>query len=153
MSDLEFEQNVGIDPQSQMYVIKHGDAITTLGWEVVADRIERMALNLVFEDFKVPASGTREAYDTMMNLQLALKQRYERTGEKAIYDLTPDLLGLEGHRVEVVDHEGDQPRRFIVGRSTGWAPIHLEIKTTRSTGGDGARREYHSVVDLGMTNR
>jgi hypothetical protein len=28
--------------------------------------------------------------------------------------------------------------RFIVGKSTGWAPIHLEIKTRRSTGGAAA---------------
>lgn len=147
------EDNVGIDPQSELYVIKRGDTISTWGWDVVKDRSERMALNLVIEDFEAPATGTREAWDTMQNLMDALKVQYDETGEKAIFDLTMDLVGLEGHRVEVVDREGDAPRRFIVGRSTGWAPVHLEIKTTRSMGGEGARREYHSVRDLGPSNR
>lgn len=62
--------------------------------------------------------------------------------------LLPQLTGLEGWRVEVVDHDG-QRRRFIVGRSTGWRPIHLEIKTRRSLGGWGAdSRGYLSVRKL-----
>lgn len=147
------EQNVGIDPQSRLYVIKNDDTISTWGWDVVKDRTERMALNLMVEDYEAPATGTREAWDAMQNLSDALEAKFEATGEKAVFDLTMDLMGLEGHRVEVVDEEGDPPRRFIVGRSTGWAPIHLEIKTTRSMGGEGARREYHSVRDLGPSNR
>ena len=58
---------------------------------------------------------------------------------------TAQLKGLEGWRVEVVDAEGCKPRRFIVGKSTGWRPVHLEIKTYRSTGGFSARDRYHSV--------
>jgi hypothetical protein len=150
---LNIEDNVGIDPQSELYVIKTGNGFSTWGWNVVKDRCERMALNLVIEDFVAPATGTREAWDTHQNLLGALKKRYDDTGEKTVFDLTMDLMGLEGHRVEVVDHEGDAPRRFIVGRSTGWSPVHLEIKTIRSTGGEPARREYHSVRDLGLTNR
>ena len=49
-------------------------------------------------------------------------------------ELTPALVGLEGKRVEVVDKYGET-RRFIVGKSTGWMPCHLEIKTVRSSGG------------------
>ena len=59
-------------------------------------------------------------------------------------ELSPQLEGLEGWRVEVVDKHGET-RRFIVGRSTGWKPIHLEVKTRRSLGGGGANREYTSV--------
>ncbi len=62
--------------------------------------------------------------------------------------LTPQLSGLEGHRVEATTNEGET-RRFIVGKSTGWAPIHLEIKTSRSHGGGGADRSYKSVRSLG----
>jgi hypothetical protein len=149
----ELERNVGIDPQTKLYIIKHAEGMSTLGWYVCKDRTERMALNLGMTDFTAPATGTREAYDMMLTLQEALKLKFERTGEKACYDLSPQLLGIEGHRVEVVDHEGEAPRRFIVGKSTGWAPCHLEIKTTRSTGGHPARLEYHSVKDLGMTSR
>lgn len=62
-------------------------------------------------------------------------------------NLTEQLKGLEGWRVEVIDVD-DQKRRFIVGRSTGWKPIHLEIKTRRSLAGDAASTHYKSVVRL-----
>jgi len=61
--------------------------------------------------------------------------------------LTSQLLGLEGWRVEVVDVDGDT-RRFIVGKSTGWRPCHLEVKTRRSYGGDMAATKYESVKRL-----
>lgn len=48
--------------------------------------------------------------------------------------LTPQLNGLEGWRVEVLDKDGHK-RRFIVGRSTGWRPCHLEIARRTSLGG------------------
>jgi len=64
--------------------------------------------------------------------------------------LTPQLKGLEGHRVQVTDHGTNESRRFIVGKSTGWRPAHLEIKTTRSMGGGTASSKgYASVRDLG----
>lgn len=61
--------------------------------------------------------------------------------------LTPQLIGLEGWRVEVVDIHG-KCRRFIVGKSYGWRPCHLEIKTIRSACGDPARSQYQSVRGL-----
>jgi hypothetical protein len=50
--------------------------------------------------------------------------------------LTQELVGLEGYRVEVVDSHGEK-RRFIVGRSTGWQPIHIELSKRTSSGGIG----------------
>lgn len=61
--------------------------------------------------------------------------------------LSPQLRGLEGYRVEVVTTY-DEKRRFIVGRSTGWRPIHLEISRRNSMGGGGAEKEYKSVTSL-----
>lgn len=69
-------------------------------------------------------------------------------GRRCDANLSPQLIGLEGHRVEVTDSDGAK-RRFIVGKSTGWFPIHLEIAKSNSTGGGGAAREYASVRDLG----
>lgn len=60
-------------------------------------------------------------------------------------DLSSQLKGLERCRVEVIDKAGDKPRRFIVGLSTGWKPIHLEIARRNSRGGPGASKVYHSV--------
>lgn len=64
--------------------------------------------------------------------------------------LSQQLIGLEGWRVEVLDKElsGGAMRRFIVGKSTGWQPCHLEIHNRRSHGGNPANREYQSVRKL-----
>lgn len=76
-------------------------------------------------------------------------------------DLSPQLRGLEGWRVEVFDempenpHAGreafesaSRPRRFIVGKSNGWRPCHLEISRRNSCGGDQARKHYARVSKL-----
>ncbi len=64
--------------------------------------------------------------------------------------LCPQLIGLEGWRVEVVDHElrGGAMRRFIVGKSTGWRPCHLEISRRNAHGGFPAAKSYQSVRKL-----
>lgn len=58
--------------------------------------------------------------------------------------LNPQLLKLEGCRVEVRDEYGEK-RRFQVGRSGGWRPIHLELANCRSSGGCKAADNYKSV--------
>lgn len=62
-------------------------------------------------------------------------------------DLTPQLTGYEGWRVQVMRTDGT-PARFIVGRSTGWKPCHIEVKRVDSSGGAGADRTYASVTPL-----
>lgn len=62
-------------------------------------------------------------------------------------NLTSQLLQFEGWRVEVVDLYGSK-RRFNVGKSTGWRPCHLEIKTARSFGGTPADKQYQSVKGI-----
>lgn len=61
--------------------------------------------------------------------------------------LNPQLIGLEGWRVRVETLEGEK-RSFIVGISTGWQPIHLEIKTKRSLGGDPCEHYYKSIEKM-----
>lgn len=61
--------------------------------------------------------------------------------------LSPQLIGLEGRRVEVETLEGEK-RRFYVGRSTGWKPVHIEVKTSRSQGGFPADKQYKSVKEV-----
>jgi hypothetical protein len=74
----------------------------------------------------------------------------ERQASRDLSGLTIGLLGLEGKRVEVCDEAGEV-RRFWVGRSTGWRPCHIEVKTRRSMGGFSAARKYRTVrvVDPG----
>lgn len=68
----------------------------------------------------------------------------ERERSRDLTGLCHQLKGLEGARVEVVDHDGET-RRFNVGRSTGWRPCHLEIHNARSTCGAAAMPSYRSV--------
>ncbi|EEC5187408.1 hypothetical protein HRW90_004750 [Salmonella enterica] len=70
-------------------------------------------------------------------------------GRRCDIGLTPQLVGLEGRRVEVVDAYGEK-RRFIVGRSSGWMPCHLEIARRDSHGGPsvtGAPFKSVSVIN------
>lgn len=60
-------------------------------------------------------------------------------------NLTSDLIGYEGHRVEVLGEAGATPRRFWVGKSTGWRPCHLEVHNSRSMGGSPAAKSYFAV--------
>lgn len=74
----------------------------------------------------------------------------ERATIRDISRLNLQLMGLEGWRVEVVaatwgNGEPGTKRRFIVGRTRGWRPIHIELKTIRSMGGQPADSEYKSV--------
>ncbi len=68
----------------------------------------------------------------------------EREAVRSDANLSPQLVGLEGCRVEVLDKDGDT-RRFQVGRSTGWMPCHLELHNRASHGGGSADREYATV--------
>lgn len=65
--------------------------------------------------------------------------------------LSPQLIGLEGWRVAVIDNKGDAPsavRRFIVGKSTGWRPCHLELVRKNAHGGGPAAMAYWQVIPL-----
>lgn len=66
---------------------------------------------------------------------------------KDLSDLSPQLVGLEGWRVEVTTLYNEK-RRFIVGRSSGRRPIHIELYNRRSVGGVGAEALYQSVRKL-----
>lgn len=71
----------------------------------------------------------------------------ERDAARSSARLSPQLVGMEGWRVEVEDEDG-VVRRFIVSRSSGWEPCHLEIKRRNSIGGYPAARTYRRVTRL-----
>jgi hypothetical protein len=166
------EREVTINEDQQLYVIHGESGVTCWGFDVVLDRIKRMAIELAgrgvlpseyidVDDLDMlaegdmaavrellPERGSMRAYDIMQILTAQLKSACETDRDRAVFDLSPQLMGLEGMRVEVVDKPGDKPRRFIVGKSTGWAPCHLEILRRTSHGGGPARREYHHVREI-----
>jgi len=63
--------------------------------------------------------------------------------------LNPQLVGLEGWRVEV-QTVGGSVYRFQVGKSTGWRPCHLSLANARSNGGDpiNERTVYERVTPI-----
>ena len=71
----------------------------------------------------------------------------QRDNNRDYSGLTPQLKGLEGYRVEVVTTYGET-RRFIVSRSTGWKPCHIEVSRRGAYGGPAAESAYASVRKL-----
>jgi hypothetical protein len=76
----------------------------------------------------------------------------ERERLRDLSGLTPQLIGLERQRVEALTIYGET-RRFIVGRSTGWRPCHLEIARRGDSGGPAAEANYAEVRLLPLGNR
>ena len=91
--------------------------------------------------------GTVDAYRAY---RLAADE-LQKSGKRCELQLTPQLIGLERKRVEVIDKYGET-RRFYVGKSTGFVPIHLEIKLRTSRGGSAVTgAPFKSVRIVGGT--
>lgn len=159
---MERNVKIGEGHYADCYIIEHENGgFSCYGFDNTLDEIERIVIELVgrgvlperwlgddLESLKQRGRGKLGTYDVLMNMRESLKTACEADGERAVAGLTPQLMGLEGHRVEVRDEDGES-RRFIVGKSSGWMPCHLEIARRTSSGGSPARREYRSVHDLG----
>jgi hypothetical protein len=125
-----------------LYVIRESHGYSCLGFDVCERRIQGYAAWLASEGVELPESvqvaeprGTIARYDQYRALSAAIFAHYRATGRRCDAELTPQLIGLEGKRVEVVDSYGER-RRFQVGRSTGWIPpIHLELSSSAAHGG------------------
>lgn len=126
---------VTINIEQHLYVLPSGKGYSCLGFDVVLERSKRMAewLPLAIDPVE---RGSIAAYEQYMMLleQVAIQCRL--VGERCPIELTSQLIGMEGQRVEVVDCWGEK-RRFIVGKSTGIIPIHLEVARRDSSGGTG----------------
>ena len=127
-------REVTINEEQRLYTIPaSGGGYSCLGFDVCQKRSDAIA-----EWLGVPKTGatpgTIHAYNAYQSFVEECRLRFARTGERCPVELTPQLVGLEGKRVEVVDCYGER-RRFIVGRSTGWIPCHLEIVGRNSSGG------------------
>jgi hypothetical protein len=135
-------KKVTVNRDQKLYVIPTNGGYTCLGFQVCIDRITRLAKELG-QPAKLKTIGTLHNYRELKRLQATAAQQ-ALNGYRFKCELSPQLIGLEGKRVEVVTLYGET-RRFIVGKSTGWLPIHLETARKDSHGGGGAHREYKSV--------
>lgn len=121
------EGNVGIDANQAVYVVRTGETAEVITWDVVIHNVWSYATELLIDPPPTVARGSIEAYDTMLNLQAALKARFDRTGERACSELSSGLSGLEGKRVRALTAD-NTVREFIVGVTDGWLPHHVEIR-------------------------
>lgn len=118
---------------SPVYVVREGNGYSCHGFDVVEDLTKRYA-GWLGEDPPASEKGTLEAYAAYREIVQEVVDKCHREKTRCTVELTPQLVGLEGKRVEVVDRHGEK-RRFWVGKSTGDIPIHIEINNTRSMGG------------------
>jgi len=130
---------VTVDRERRLYVIPAPGGYSCLGFDVLIRRNNDVAAWLrengrTARDIPPDLCGTLEAYAICRETMRQGESLHRETGKRCGADLTPQLVGLEGERVEVVDRHG-QTRCFWVGKSTGWFPVHLEVARRDSSGG------------------
>ncbi len=129
---------VTANEEQELYVVPCGDGYTCLGFDYLIHRYNAVAAwlrseGLAQSNLPPGARGSLRAYTSYRILMDRAAAYCQRNNLRCPADLVPQLIDLEGRRVEVVDRHGDR-RRFRVGRSTGWLPCHLEI-ARRNVGG------------------
>ena len=125
---------ISINRKQRLYILPvTGGGYTCMGFDVCEEHIRGLASELQLEPLP-HRKGTHVAYNAYRELVGIARQRNQETGWRSQSELTRELLGLEGKRVEVVDVYGET-RRFYVGKSTGFIPVHLEIARRDSSGG------------------
>lgn len=139
---------VTVNTEQELFVIPCGTGYTCLGFDVCFDRSIKLAQELGVTVPMKRYKATKGAYKYYERLTGIARERHNKTGWRSNSELSPQLIGLEGKRVEVKDCYGEV-RRFKVGKSTGFIPCHLELANSRSTGGGavmGAPFEYVKVI-------
>jgi len=128
-----------VNREQRLYVLKEGCGFSCLGFDVAESRRRalwawvgqvcpdlRKGYTKHYADYRAAVAAASWHSDS-------LRTRGARSWRCPV-ELTPALIGLEGRRVEVSGPDGYR-KRFNVGRSTGWMPIHLELANSRSHGG------------------
>lgn len=149
-NQTQASRTVTINVEQGLYVIPAGNGYSCLGFDVCYDWHMRLATEYQEVCGQEPypifptERGTLKAYEDYQYMVKLAREWHKLTDQIFRCEMTPQLIGCEGYRVEVVDMHGET-RRFKVGTSMGWMPIHLELNNSRSSGGSGASREYKSV--------
>jgi len=135
-------KKVTVNKEQRLYVIPEECGFTCLGFDVCEKRTVALAAELAARGHGIGKRrrvGTLAHYHRWSDLcQLALDD-HRRTGWRSSAELTPELVGYEGKRVEVRHRWESTGReetvRFNVGKSTGHIPCHLMLHNRRSIGG------------------
>ena len=127
-----------INADQKVYVVQCGRGFSCYGFAVLDKKARGVRAWLAENGQAVPAlqkrQGTARHFAQCARI-IDLGAKYSgESGKRCPADLVPQLIGLEGRRVEVTDVYGET-RRFTAGTSCGWLPCHVEIATKRSSGG------------------
>jgi hypothetical protein len=121
-------QTVTINEGQRLFVIPCGGGFSCLGFDVERRKTAAICKELN-RTAPVAAPGTLDAYGEYGQALQAAKD----SGKRLKCGLHPRLIGLEGKRVECTLY--GEKVRFIVGKSTGFIPCHLQIERRGNTGG------------------
>lgn len=125
--------NITLNHDQQLFVIDSGNGYSCLGFKVCNDRIEKLCTELGVTPVN-PTIGTLDQYQTYTDLVDIARRKNVETGWRSSSELNPKLIGLEGKRIECT-YFGER-KRFTVGKSMGFIPCHLILKTSNSHGGE-----------------
>lgn len=139
-----------INSAQKLYVLNAGSGYTCLGFEVCATRTRKLIAELKSDIKELPAAGSLDLFYLYNFLTEYVKELNQKTGFRSQTELNPKLVGYEGKRIEAILY--GEKTRFIVGRSTGWIPAHLEIKTRRSHGGPAITSDPNQVEVIRVIN-
>lgn len=123
-----------INAAQRLYVMPCGKGFTCYGFDVLDRKARAVATWATGKAPDLPAVGTAEHFAACSAIMADGAQHAARTGQRCPAELCPQLVGLEGRTVRAT-YFGERVR-FRVGKSTGWMPAHLLLKTARSTGGE-----------------
>lgn len=123
-----------LNKDQKLYVIRAGNSYTCLGFEVCLKRVTALNTELGNIIKYVARIGSKRLYYQYTHLTSQAAVKHKATGWKSQSELIPEFIGREGWRVQIVDKYGET-RRFIIGKSTGFIPCHLEILKSNSSGG------------------
>jgi hypothetical protein len=131
-------KQVTLSHDQGLYVIPCGNGYSCLGFDVCETWLQGYADWLVYHAQTLPelkaSRATIERYAEYEAIRNQAAKFAAQSGKRCNIHLTPELIGKEGKLVQVTAPDGYK-HRFTVGKSTGWAPCHLEIKTRRSISG------------------
>lgn len=125
-----------IDTYNRLYVMDIAGGFSCYGFDVLDRKARAVAAwcKVIPPVDSLGAVGTQGHFEQCRQILEHGAKYAEKTHERCDAELTPQLLGLEGYVVEVIDSYGET-RSFRVGKSTGWMPCHLEIGRHDGTGG------------------
>lgn len=130
--------NVTLNEEQALYVLKCTGGYSCLGFDYAYEKASKIAKHYGIKRL-IPIEtnkGTMQGYAEYLEAVAYAMSEHGRTGLQCPIGLNAQLIGFERKRVEVVYQDG-RKERFIVGKSTGWIPCHLQLKTARSIGGEG----------------